>query len=104
MVSTRNSRNHFTSATTERSVSTKAFLVGWNTLQSICNVLPATLLLLLLLLQMLLLLLMMHMPKLLMHAAHDKQATKTQIDGPQGFDIYRRFAGVTATHMVGQDA
>ena len=37
MVSTRNSRNHFTSATTERSVSTKAFLVGWNTLQSIYN-------------------------------------------------------------------
>ena len=37
MVSTRNSRDHFTSATTERSVSTKAFLVGWNTLQSIYN-------------------------------------------------------------------
>ena len=33
MVSTRNSRNHLTSATTERRVSTKAFLVGWNTLQ-----------------------------------------------------------------------
>jgi len=58
MVSIRNSRNHFTSATNGCKVSRKAFLVNWNALQRMCTVrLLATL--------HLMLHLLMHIPMLL---------------------------------------
>lgn len=64
MLSTRNCRDHFTSATTERTVCRKAFLVNWNTLQRVCTVrLPATL--------HLTLHLVMHILMVLTHAACD---------------------------------